>query len=106
MNAFGRAGVMTAAGGVDVVVATVKTPIGRVDPALQVGREFGVPTGGYVKRLADLPILRAAAILDHHVARRQKHGAAVGSVDLRLEKQVRRQPLGLRRVDMAGRVAK
>jgi hypothetical protein len=47
------------------------------------------------------PVLGAATVLDRELTRREQHRAAVGPVDLPLEEEVRGEPLGLRRVDVA-----
>ena len=49
----------------------------------------------------DQLVLRAAAVSHGQLARRQQHRAAVVAVDLLLEEEVRGQPLGLRRIDVA-----
>ena len=104
MNALGGVGVVGAAGRVDVVVAAVPAVIHRVDPAFELDGELRVPFSGTVICLADELVFRPPAIIHGQFARRQQHRAAVGPVDLLLEEEIRGQPLGLRRIDVAGLV--
>src|SRR5262245_50861661 len=92
---------MGTAGGVDVVIPAVEAVINRVDPALELHREWHRAVGA--RRDADLLlkllVLRPAAVGHDEVARREEHRATIGPVDLLLEEKVWRQPLRLRGID-------
>src|SRR5688572_10209893 len=95
MHAFGRVGVMSAAGGVDVMIARPPARLGRIDPALKVDlhRLWALADGD----LASCDhIFRPAGHLHVEFTGRQGHLLAVVAIDLRMEKEIGREPLGLR----------
>ena len=105
IHAFGRRRVVRAAGRVDVMVAAVEAARRRIDPALEPHGDFRAedrPSCPPARRgnrhgALDPPILGPAAVEHRELAGRQQHVLAVRTIDVLLEKQIRRQPLRLRR---------
>src|SRR5205823_6573811 len=77
---------------------------GRVHPALELHVKVRWPLCRDLDRALLQVVLRSSAGLHDKLAGRQEHDVAISSVDVPLEKQVRGQPFGLWRIDVAGLV--
>jgi hypothetical protein len=97
---LGGAGVVGAAGGVDVVVAADEAKGPRVDPALERNGQAGLAVVGDRDPLPDRLVLRPPAREHRQVAGGEQDDPAVAPVDLLLEEEIGGEPLGLGRVDV------
>src|SRR5262249_3162795 len=104
-DALGRALVVRAAGGMNVMVARPPALLRRMHPALQL-EALGMRLR---LRHRDVPgedeVLRAAGVVDGVLARLQQNGFAVAAVDLGVEKEDGGEAATLRRVDAGPVVA-
>ena len=104
MHAFGRLDVMSAAGGVNVMVARPPTELRRINPAFDL--EAGaLQLPGDDDRLLAGDRFRPARKLHRVAPLWQTHRFPISPIDLRMKREVRRQPLGLGRIDALLRVA-
>src|SRR2546428_12644982 len=98
---FGRAFIVSAAGRVNVMIARVPARSGGMDPAAELKRLFMSDA----KRDSDLlflnQILRPARVTYGIFAGLEQNGFPIGPINLCVEKEVRRQPPALRRIDPA-----
>ena len=102
---LGRAFVVGTAGGMHMVIAREPVPLGQVDPALKLKPLMRIAPGWHRKPTGLGQILGPACELHVVITGRKRDRFTVGSVNLRMKKEIRGQPLALRRVDPAQAIA-
>ena len=98
VDAFGWFCVVRAPGRVNVVIPRPPAELRRVDPTLEFEGERLLFTG-HLRRFRFRDIFRTARVFDGVFAGRQLFRLAVGAIHLRMKSKVRREPLGLRRIN-------
>ena len=95
---------MGAAGGMNMVIARIPARFSGIDPSLQL--KAGVHRLlGHLHLTALRPVFGTARAIDGIFAGRERERFAIGTINLRLERQIGRQSLSLRRVDPAPCIA-
>src|SRR5262249_61619419 len=97
-SSFRGALIVGAAGGVDVRIAGVPSPLRRIDPALQSKLDL-IRLGANRYPVQLVQIFGAAPRLDDIVAVGQADRLTIGTIDLRLELQIRSEAHGLQRTN-------
>ena len=103
IDALARFLVVSASGGVDVVVSRVPAHLRGINPALELEPNLLRP-GLDLNLLSPFSILGSPRALDGIVARRQQDGLPVRPVNLRVKREIRRESLDLRRVNAPQRI--
>src|SRR5215831_1892906 len=93
-DTFGWVRVVRAYRGMNVVIARIPAVFRRIDPAVELEREFVGPVSlvGEFTRMRQ--VFGTARVLHGVVAGRQLDGLTVGTIDLRLEEEIGREPFG------------
>src|SRR5579859_4467377 len=92
-NPFGGLTVMSATGGMNMMIARPPTHFRGIDPATQL-EGSGLVRPFDVERLGLGQVLRTAGVFDEIPALRQNELFSVGPIDLRMKGKVGRQALG------------
>src|SRR5262249_52038670 len=103
---FGRVGVMSTAGRMDMMVAAIKSVIHRIDPTFQLNRNRSVTLFWNHNFFLELAIFGPPAIGHRKLAGRQHNGSTVRPIDLLLKEEIGGEPLGLQWIHPACLVAK
>src|SRR5262245_24273912 len=90
--------IVCAPAGVYVSVAGIPTPLGRVDPSLQVHSNFAFSFRDS-DRLFTYEIFRTAPAFHGVLPIRETHGFTVGTIDLGMKIHIRSEAHGLERIN-------